>query len=126
MTRWPSVVTGSRRLPISVPCRSPRLGSTGKASRRVILNDAPSPHESFYWRLGRGDRAQWVVREGSWKLLGNPKDTSHKGELTKADQRFLVNLADDITEMTNVATDHPDVVQRLSAIHDRYEAELPK
>jgi arylsulfatase A-like enzyme len=108
----------------SVPLPEVRLD--GKSLKEVILNDAPSPHESFYWRLGRGNRAQWVVREGSWKLLGNPKDTSHKGELTKADQRFLVNLADDITEMTNVAEDHPDIVQRLSAIHDRYEAELPE
>ncbi len=108
----------------SVPL--PKVRLDGKSLKQVILNDAPSPHESFYWRLGRGNRAQWVVREGSWKLLGNPKDTSHKGELTKADQRFLVNLADDITEMTNVAKDYPDVVQRLSAIHDRYEAELPK
>lgn len=96
----------------------------GKSLKDVILKDTASPHESFYWRLGRGNKAQWVVRQGGWKLLGNPKDTSHKGELTKDDALFLVNLDEDITEMTNTAKDHPDVVKRLSAIHDEYEAGL--
>jgi arylsulfatase A len=96
----------------------------GKSVKDVILKDAASPHEMLYWRLGRGNKAQWVVRQGDWKLLGNPKDNSHKAELTKDDKLFLVNLGDDITEMTNVAKDHPEVVKRLSAVHDEYEAEL--
>ncbi len=98
----------------------------GKSLKDVILNNAPSPHESFYWRLGRGKDAQWAVRQGDWKLLGNPKDNSHKGELTKDDSLFLVNLAEDVTEMTNSAKDHPDVVQRLSAIRESSEADLPQ
>lgn len=96
----------------------------GKSLKKVILNDTPSPHESFYWRLGSGKKAQWVVRQGGWKLLGNPKDTSHKAGLTKDDALFLVNLDEDITEMTNTAKDYPDVVQRLSSIHDQFEAGL--
>jgi arylsulfatase A len=96
----------------------------GKSVKDVILKDAASPHEMLYWRLGRGNKAQWVVRQGDWKLLGNPKDNSHKAELTKDDKLFLVNLGDDITEMTNVAKDHPEVVKRLSAVHDEYEADL--
>ncbi len=104
------------------PLPSARLD--GKSLKDVILKDSPSPHESFYWRLGKGKNAQWVVRQGDWKLLGNPKDNSHKGELTKEDKLFLVNLGEDITEMTNVARDNPEVVERLAAIREEYEAEL--
>ena len=96
----------------------------GKSLKDVILKDAASPHEVLYWRLGSGKRAQWVVREGDWKLLGNPKDNSHKAELTKDDALFLVNLGEDISEMTNVAKEHPEVVERLSAVHEEYEGEL--
>ena len=85
---------------------------------------APSPHDTFYWRLGRGKGAQWVVREGDWKLLGNPRDRSEKAPLTKKDSPFLVNLAQDIGEMTNVAEDHPDIVQRLTTVRDRTEKEI--
>ncbi len=98
----------------------------GKSLKGVILKGEPSPHESFYWRLGAGRNAQWVVRQGDWKLLGNPKDNSHKAEITKDDKLFLVNLGDDITEMTNIAKDNPEVVERLAAVHDAYEAELGK
>ena len=55
-----------------------------------------------------------------WKLIGNPKDTSNKGRLTKADRRFLVNLADDIGEAHNIADQHPDIVKRLEADHDAW------
>lgn len=96
----------------------------GKSLKDVILTDVSSPHETLYWRLGRGKSPQWVVRQGDWKLLGNPKDNSHKAELTMDDKLFLVNLGDDITEMANVATDNPEVVERLTAVHEAYEAEL--
>lgn len=102
----------------------PQARLDGKSLKNVILKDSVSPHETLYWRLGRGNRAQWVVRQGDWKLLGNPKDNSHKAELTNDDKLFLVNLGDDITEMTNVAKDHPEVVKRLSTVHDEYEAQL--
>ena len=96
----------------------------GKSLKQVIIEDGPTPHETFYWRLGQGKNAQWVVRQGDWKLLGNPRDNSHKAELTKDDRLFLVNLGEDITEMTNIAGNHPEVVSRLSAIQEAYEAEL--
>ncbi len=107
--------------------RPPRVKLDGKSLAEVIRSaDAPSPHDVYYWRLGRGGRAQWVVRQGDWKLLGNPRDTSKKAPLGKDDKLFLVNLADDIGEMTNVAKQHPEVVQRLEKIHQTYEAELPQ
>lgn len=90
----------------------------------IMLSDASSPHKSFYWRLGRGSKAQWVVREGDWKLLGNPRDTSKKGELTADDRLYLVNLGEDISETKNLAKAHPGAVSRLLALQRKYEENL--
>ena len=107
----------------SVPLPDRKLD--GKSLVRVISSsDAASPHRRFYWQFGKGERAQYAVREGAWKLLINPRDTSKKAPLTDADDQFLVNLDDDISEMTNHATDHPDVVQRLDALRQRIAEEI--
>jgi len=98
----------------------------GKSLLRVLQSpSAPSPHRTFYWRLGRGPRAQWAVREGEWKLLGNPRDPSKKAPLTAKDNPFLANLARDPTERTNFAAEYPEIVERLNAVHDRIERQLP-
>jgi arylsulfatase A-like enzyme len=80
--------------------------------------DAPSPHDVAHWQVGKGEKAQWAVRQGDWKLLGNPRDTANEGSLGKLDKLFLSNLAEDVGETTNLAAEHPDVVRRLQAIHD--------
>jgi len=99
----------------------------GKSIRPIILSpDAKSPHESFYWHLGSGKNVQWVVREGDWKLLGNPRDRSEKAPLTQDDKLFLVNLARDHTEMRNLAKDYPQIVDRLSARRDQYIADIDR
>ena len=92
----------------------------GKSLRAVILDNAETPHESWYWQLGKGDRAQWVVREGNWKLLGNPQDRSNTAALTKSDNPFLANLDDDPGELRNVAAEHRDIVNRLRALRQKY------
>ncbi len=97
----------------------------GKSLKMVIMSaDAESPHDVFYWQLGSGDNAQWVVRQGDWKLLGNPRDRSDKAPITKDDKLFLVNLREDVSEMTNIAKDHPDVVARLKKIRDEYVKDI--
>jgi len=76
--------------------------------------DAPSPHKRFFWLLGKGAGAQWAVREGSWKLLGNARDTRAPQSVTAEDRKgFLVNLDDDLGESRNVAAEHPEIVERL-------------
>jgi arylsulfatase A-like enzyme len=50
---------------------------------------------------------RWAIREGDWKLLGNPIDTSRKGRIKKEDKLFLVNLKKDVSEMKNLASDYP-------------------
>jgi len=89
--------------------------------------EAPSPHKIFHWQSG-GSAAgpRWAVREGDWKLLGNPQDTSNKAPIGKGDQRFLVNLAEDIGEMKNVAAAHPEIVRRLETLHKEWASEVLK
>lgn len=77
---------------------------------------APTQHPVFHWQLNK----QWAVREGNWKLIGNPIDTSHKAPITKADQLFLSNLEQDIGQMTNLASQHPDIVARLKSMHEQW------
>ena len=55
--------------------------------------------------------------EGDWKLIGNVQSPSND-PLSAEDQRlFLSNLANDVSERTNLASEHSDVVERLSKLH---------
>ena len=122
------MATGSDWLPtIAEFCgaRLPDRKLDGKSIVPVIQSaDAASPHDVYYWQLGSGAKAQWVVRQGDWKLLGNPQDKSEKAPITKDDNPFLANLAEDITEMRNLAKEHPDVVERLTKVRERYVKEI--
>lgn len=89
----------------------------GKSLVPIIQSeDQASPHQDFFWMLGRGDRAQWAVRRGPWKLLGNPVDRSEKAAKGKLPSRFLVNLSTDTGESNNVIEQHADIAQELEAI----------
>ena len=80
--------------------------------------EAVTPHQVFHWQTGNRRDPQWAVRQGDWELIGNPRDTSGKRKLTEEDRLFLVNLKHDVSEMTNVAGEHREVVQRLRAMHE--------
>lgn len=87
--------------------------------------DAASPHDVFHWQSGGSNLGpQWAVRQGPWKLIGNPKDTSNKAPVTKDEKLFLANFDKDVREMKNLAVDHPDVVDRLKALHDAWIKEV--
>ncbi len=123
------LVTGCDWLPtIAEICGVPVPAShhlDGKSIFGVLQDaDAPSPHENFYWQLGKADNAQWAVREGDWKLLGNPEDKGDPGITFKLDPLFLVNLADDESESINRAADHPEIVQRLQALQRRHAVSI--
>jgi arylsulfatase A len=81
---------------------------------------APSPHEVLHWHVGGGAGAQWAVRSGDWKLIGNAQDTSG-GKLSPEDKKlFLANLPSDLSEISNQAAAHPEVVQRLRKLHEEW------
>ena len=130
MVRWPGtlpggavrdqLVTGCDWLPTLSELTGaalPRRRIDGKSRLPVIHSPtAPTPHPVFHWQLDR----QWAVRDGNWKLIGNPIDSSHKAPITPDDRLFLSDFSKDVTEMTNLAEAHPDVVQRLSALHEKW------
>lgn len=102
-------------------------GVDGKSIRRMIESDnEASPHEHLYWLLGNGPGAQWAVRQGDWKLLGNPRDPRNPDSLKDTDKLFLANLRDDISESKNVASKYPEQVAQLKAIHEKYLSEVAK
>ncbi|MFB3905077.1 MAG: sulfatase-like hydrolase/transferase [Acidobacteriota bacterium] len=99
----------------------PQRRLDGKSIVSVIRSpQAPSPHHTFYWQLFN----QWAVREGKWKLLGNPRDMTDKTSLTEDDKLFLVDLSQDIGEKENRAKRFPEVVARLLKIRQDYLSEL--
>lgn len=107
----------------SVPLPERKLD--GKSITAILQSpDAASPHDHFYWLLGRGKGAQWAVRKGDWKLLGNPTDRSASKDQPRPENPFLVNLADDLGERKNVAKQHPEIVRELRSIHLNHQASI--
>ncbi|MEM7145912.1 MAG: sulfatase-like hydrolase/transferase [Verrucomicrobiota bacterium] len=102
----------------------------GQSIVAILKSDnAKSPHENFYWHMGKNAaKAKWAVREGDWKLIGNAhENVTPEGvaELTADDKKlFLVNLADDIGETTNLAADHPEIVEKLSALRQQHADDI--
>ena len=93
----------------------------GKSIVGIIKSsEAESPHQSFYWQLGKGNRAQWVVRKGDWKLLGNPQDRRAPKSISDDDRLFLANLASDPTESKNLASQHPQIVDELASMQHNF------
>lgn len=68
------------------------------------------PHENLYWRFGD----QWAIRHKDWKLVV-ANGGSGKPE--------LYNLADDIGELTNLASKQPEKLKELQGLWDSWNAE---
>jgi arylsulfatase A len=81
-----------------------------------------SPYEAFYYYYMEQLQA---VRSGKWKLYLplEAKWTNFRGD-TKASPAKLYNLKADISESTNLATQHPDVVKRLLALAEMARKDL--
>ena len=93
----------------------------GKSLVSVLKSkEAETPHKVVHWQVGRGKNPQWAVREGAWKLIGNPRDTSDKAPVTKEDKLFLVNLEQSDTEMKNLAKKHTEKVKHLQQLHQKW------
>lgn len=122
------MVTGCDWLPTiaefcGVPIPQNKLD--GKSIGEVIRSaEAPEPHSSFYWQLSRGPGAQWAVREGNWKLLGNPRDPTDPDSISESDKLFLVNLDQDRGERNNLVEAYPEMLERLLTLGRTYRREF--
>lgn len=95
----------------------------GKSLVKVIRSRrARTPHDVLHWCNQHGGELVWAVRRGDWKLIGNPDDTSRKAPIGDAEALFLVNLAEDPGELTNLAERHPGKVSELLELHDAWMA----
>ena len=104
-----------------VPLVNPDID--GRSILPVIRSaDAPSPHDVLHWHVGGPKQPQWAVRQGDWKLIGSVQSTPDPN-LTAADKQFfLSDLATDLSEKTNHAAEHPEIVQRLRKLHEDWFA----
>ena len=64
------------------------------------------PHEALFWRYGN----KWAARVGDWKLVNN------------ADSTKLFNLADDIGETHDLASEEADKYSQLDAAYKAWDA----
>ena len=94
--------------------------------------DAKSPHEAFFFYQGRQLQA---VRSDVWKMHVPHRFRSiHGARLSSATHPgtyaqdsiglALFNLETDSGETTNLAAEHPEIVERLHALMDRMRADL--
>lgn len=103
----------------------PELSLAGKDLSAVLRDaEANSPHKTLHWEVPRGARVQWAVRQGPWKLLGHPHDPSSDAPVDLHEGLFLANLAEDIGEAQNRATDFPEVVEELIAERKKIRPEF--
>jgi arylsulfatase A-like enzyme len=82
-----------------------------------------SPREAHYYFAGYNLQA---VRQGPWKLaIATQPETMGKGASPDADKNpRLYHLDTDISEQTNRADQHPDIVAKLTALADKMDAEI--
>lgn len=95
----------------------------GKSLMPIILdNKKKSQHQVMHWQINDYDdsSAQWAVREGPWKLIGNVREPSGNGEKIDVDQLFLVNLESDISEKNNLVKSNPKKLNELLEIHQSW------
>jgi arylsulfatase A-like enzyme len=82
---------------------------------------ATAPHEAIFYYFS--DQLQ-AVRSGPWKLY-LPLARKRAGGVKRIDfSAELYNLNDDIAELRNVASAHPDIVERLTRLGEQARAEL--
>jgi arylsulfatase A-like enzyme len=88
-----------------------------------IINDAsaPSAHPVLHFQWAQ----TWAVRQGDWKLIGQPAKKPKKGEAGKPPVRMtLHNLTDAEPEVKDYAKEHPEIVERLQALHEQWSREV--
>jgi arylsulfatase A-like enzyme len=78
---------------------------------------APSGYKAMHWQWQSG----WAIREGDWKLVANGRRGSGKEKL---DKLHLGNLADQQPEFRNHAAEQPEIVARLTRLHEAWVEEV--
>jgi arylsulfatase A-like enzyme len=105
--------------------KPPKHKIDGKSIVSIIESpQARSPHKVLHWQTSRGKH--WAVREGNWKLVHNGPATNYKGRKLPKAENFLSNIAQDATETNNIAGSNPDIVRRLTNLHESWLSQIQK
>ena len=122
---WPGTIPGGQAYPhpvsaLDVAATAVKVASIGEPAALGLdgVNLIPHltgenpnpPHESLMWRW----IAQSAIREGDWKLLRG------------GEREYLYNLAEDIEEKHNLASQEPEIANRLRAKLTAWSQEMPK
>ncbi|MCD6354304.1 MAG: sulfatase-like hydrolase/transferase [Prolixibacteraceae bacterium] len=84
-----------------------------------------SPHKVLYWMW----QNMWAVRKGNWKLIYKGHDTTGKysnhPELNfEMPEYWLANLDDENPEEINYAGKHPEIVNELIQLHEKWAKDV--
>jgi arylsulfatase A-like enzyme len=82
---------------------------------------AQSAHQILYFQW----EDQWAVREGKWKLIVKGHDTTgkfspHPQKEEIMESPYLGNLEAENPEEHNYASEHPEIVERLTKLHTNW------
>jgi len=111
-------------LPTALAAAGAPVGDDDTDGRDLFGSDGR--HDVLHWDCGW----QWAVREGDWKLRWVDATSPVGAEIQRVEHTdagsglWLVNLADDPGERRNLASDRPDLVERLSAHHESWCADM--
>lgn len=92
----------------------------------VLRGEDTTGHDELHWDCG----FQWAVRSGDLKLRWADGDAPQSRGIRATehaevgDGLGLYDLSADISETTNLADSRPDDVARLTALHERWRAEV--
>jgi len=86
----------------------------------------PSPHKVMHWQFGSYDdsKAQWAIRKGDWKLIGNLNEPRGKNQKNFKADLFLVNLNEDPREQHNLVDQKPQLTSELLELHQKWLKEV--
>ncbi len=98
----------------------------GRDASAFLKGESDSPRDEYLYYAGC---LLTGVRSGAWKLVlprpANPPGTGWWGRMIEAiPERQLFNLDDDPGETTNVAAEHPEIVEQLTKRIQLARAEL--
>jgi len=78
----------------------------------ALEGDVDSLHETLYWSSAGGSTGKWAIRQGRWKLVG------------VQDRIELFDMENDVSETTDLAAAHPEIVETLHAAYDAWLDEM--
>lgn len=90
----------------------------GKNVLPMARGEAPSPHESLFWKYG----TQVALRRGSWKVILKGKESFEENAHLPA--IFLANLEKDPNEMRNLAAEQPEILQQMTTLARKMEQDV--